>query len=261
MIGLGYRREMHDWDMQTVAADFFEVVPENWLRRSRERLHVLRMSGRPVFLHGVSLNLGGTSPVNAEFVRSIRALLDELGTVRYSDHLAASGDAHQLYDLFPIPFTVKEAQRVADRIARVQDMLGQRMAVENSSYYTNTGEMDEADFLMEVVRRADCHILLDLNNIDVNRKNHGAAGLDDFVRRVDLARVSYIHVAGHEFDPRFGMYIDTHSQGVAAHTAAKARDLHRSHGLPVLLEWDNDVPDAATLNAQLHHLRQPQSSA
>jgi len=214
--GLGYRREMADWDMSAVDADFFEVAPENWLQRDRTRLHQLRAAGRPVQLHGVSLNLGGTSAINPVFLREVRALLDELDAEHYSDHLAASGDAHQLYDLFPIPFTRPEVLRVSDRIARVQDLLGRRMAVENTPWYTNVGELHEADFLMAVVERADCGILLDLNNLAVNH---------------------------------------THSQPVEASTAELARELHAQHGLPILLEWDNDVPEMDVINRQLSCLQ------
>lgn len=259
MIGLGYRREMADWDLSAIDADFHEVAPENWLRRDRAPLHRLRALGRPVQLHGVSLNLGGTSAIDPVFLRQVRALLDELGSEHYSDHLAASGDAHQLYDLFPVPFTAAEARRVADRIARVQDLLGRRIAVENSTWYTNVGEMDEPDFLMAVVRRADCHILLDLNNLAVNHKNHGhdprVTTPREFVARIDLARVSYLHVAGHEYDERFGLYLDTHSQGVEPPTAALARTLHEQHGLPLLLEWDNDVPAMDVINRELSCLQ------
>jgi uncharacterized protein (UPF0276 family) len=251
MAGLGYRREMADWDMSAVHADFFEVVPENWVHRDREPLHRLIASGRPVHLHGVSLNLGGTSPLNPSFLKALRDLIDDLGAIHYSDHLAASGDAHQLYDLFPIPFTQAEVRRVSDRIAQVQDLLGRRMAVENSTWYTNIGDMAEVDFLAAVAERADCQILLDLNNIVVNHKNQGGHDLQAFVDRVDLARVSYLHVAGHEFDQRFGLYIDTHSEPVEAPTAAMARRLHQSHGLPILLEWDNDVPGMDVINREL----------
>lgn len=255
MTGLGYRREMADWDMSAVEADFFEVAPENWIHRDRTRLHQLLASGRPVQLHGVSLNLGGTSAIDPVFLRQVRALLDELGSDHYSDHLAASGDAHQLYDLFPIPFTPAEVQRVSDRIARVQDLLGRRIAVENTTWYTNVGELDEPDFLMAVAERADCGILLDLNNIAVNHKNHGGCTPRAFVERVDLARVSYLHVAGHEFDQRFGLYIDTHSQPVEPSTAALALALHAQHGLHILLEWDNDVPAMDVINRQLSCLQ------
>jgi uncharacterized protein (UPF0276 family) len=260
MPGLGYRREMADWDMSAVHADFFEVVPENWVHRDRTPLLNLIASGRPVHLHGVSLNLGGTSPLNSVFLRDVRGLIDDLGARHYSDHMAASGDAHQLHDLFPIPFTMAEVRRVSDRIKHTQDVLGQRMAVENSTWYTNIGDMPEADFLAAVAERADCGILLDLNNITVNQKNHGSHDLNAFIARLDLNRVSYIHVAGHEFDARFDLYIDTHSQPVEPPTAALARQLHQTRGIPILLEWDNDVPDMATINQELACLRTPSTT-
>lgn len=255
MTGLGYRREMADWDMSAVQADFFEVAPENWLRRDTAPLQRLIASGRPVRLHGVSLNLGGTAPVDADFVRAVGGLMQTLGCTHYSDHLAASGDAHALYDLFPVPFTRSEARRVADRIKSVQDVLGCRIGIENTSWYTNIGDLPEADFLSQVLEQADCHLLLDLNNINVNRKNHGGPGIEAFVAGLDLTRVSYLHVAGHEFDARFGLYIDTHSQPVEPAVADFARHLARTHSLPILLEWDNDVPSLETLNQELSCLQ------
>lgn len=251
MAGLGYRRDMADWDMTTVQADFFEVVPENWIHRNRDPLYRLLESGRPVQLHGVSLNLGGEAPVNTQFLQQVRELIDDLGCEYYSDHLAASGDAHQLYDLFPIPFTVAEVVRVSDRILRVQDILGRRIAIENPTWYTNIGDMPEPDFLAAVAERADCQILLDLNNIAVNYKNHRQHDLAEFLTRIDLARVTYLHVAGHEFDARFGLYLDTHSRPVESATRQWAQRLHELHGLPVLLEWDHDLPDINALNQEL----------
>lgn len=255
MAGLGYRRDMSGWDMAGVEADFFEVVPENWIRRDREPLHRLLASGRPVHLHGVSLNLGGSSALATDFLRELRGLIEDLDATHYSDHLAASGDAHQLHDLFPVPFTRAEVTRVADRIRAVQEVLGRRIAIENSTWYTNIGDMPEPEFLAEIAERADCGILLDLNNIAVNHKNHGRVGLRDFVARIDISRVTYLHVAGHEFDERFGLFVDTHSQPVEDGTRALALELHRRHGLPVLLEWDNDLPDMATINHELRLLR------
>lgn len=254
-VGLGFRRDMADWDVLSLPAAFFEVVTENWLRRDRAPLHRLIGAGRPVHLHGVSLNLGGHSELSADFLAGLRTLLDELGQPHYSDHLAASGDTHQLYDLFPIPFTEADARRVSERIARVQDALGRRIAVENSTWYTNVGEMSELDFLNEVVRQADCQVLLDLNNIVVNHKNHGGLSLPEFVQGVDLSRVSYLHVAGHEFDERFGMHIDTHSQPVEPATREMARQLQRDWSLSVLLEWDNDVPTQDVIHQELACLR------
>ncbi|SPU49562.1 DUF692 domain-containing protein [Bordetella trematum] len=255
VIGLGYRREMADWSLSAIEADFFEVAPENWLRRDRAPLHRLRARGCPIALHGVSLSLGGARAVDAAFLKAVRALMDELQAEHYSDHLAASGDAHQLYDLFPIPFTRAQALRVAGRIRQAQDILGRRMAIENTTWYTNIGDMCEADFLSEVAERADCRILLDLNNIDVNHKNHGVHDIEAFLARIDLARVSYLHVAGHEFDARFGLFIDTHSRPVAPATLQQARRLNQDHGLPVLLEWDHDLPGPQALNRELACLR------
>lgn len=255
MMGMGFRREMLDWDMAALHADFFEVVPENWLWRDRGPLHTLQAMGKPVRLHGVSLNLGGTSGLDRAFLHAIRGLMDDLQTPFYSDHLAASGDAHQLYDLFPIETTPAEVLRVSDRIRRVQDVLGCRIAVENATWYTNRGTLPEADFISAILERADCQLLLDLNNVVVNHKNHGTGTLEDFVARLDLSRVSYLHVAGHEFDPRFEMYIDTHSQPVEPGTAQMARSLQASHGLDVLLEWDNDVPGPDVFNQEMACLR------
>jgi uncharacterized protein (UPF0276 family) len=254
MAGLGYRRDMSDWDMSQVNADFFEVVPENWVRRDREPLYRLLRSGRPVHLHGVSLNLGGTSDISKDFLHGIRELMDDLGAVYYSDHLAASGDAHQLYDLFPIPFVAAEVIRVSERIKRVQDILGCQIAIENPTWYTNVGDIPEPDFLSEIALKADCGILLDINNIAVNAKNHGLFSLEQFVARVDLARVTYLHVAGHEFDERFGLYIDTHSRGVERDTRAFAMQLNQQHGLPILLEWDNDIPEMSIVQQELQCL-------
>ena len=255
MAGLGYRGEMADWDMAEVDADFFEIAPENWIRRDRTPLYRLLNAGRPVRLHGVSLSLGGQAPIQRDFVKSVRELMTDLNTAYYSDHLAASGDAHQLYDLFPIPFTDREVIRISDRIKEVQDILGQKIAVENTTYYTNVGEMSEVEFLMRVVEKADCHILLDINNIAINQKNHHRTELQDFLAQVDMCRVSYMHVAGHEFDERFNLYIDTHSQPVEHSTRQCALELHQQHDIPILLEWDNDIPSLSAINQELSCLK------
>ena len=255
MIGLGYRREMLDWDMTAMGADFYEVAPENWIHRDTTPLHRLKESGHPIQLHGVSLNLGGTAPLQRSFLEEVRRLIDDLGVTHYSDHLAATGDAHTLYDLFPVPFTAKEVRRVADRIRQTQDILGRQIAVENITWYTNVGDLPEAEFLAQVVERADCQLLLDINNIAVNRKNHGTLAPAQFIDHLDLQRVTYLHVAGHEFDARFGLYLDTHSQPVEPTTRELARQLQARHGLPILLEWDNDIPDQPTLNHELSWLK------
>lgn len=255
MIGLGYRREMSEWDMRHVLADFYEVAPENWVNRDLAALHRLSDTGKRLNLHGVSLNLGGRSPLNHDFLHGVKSLMCELDVEHYSDHLASSGDAHQLYDLFPIPLTEMEALRVAERIQQVQDILGCRIGVENTTWYTNIGEMDEADFVNLVLEKADCKLLLDINNLAVNYKNHGLVSPEQFVGKTDLQRVSYLHVAGHDFDPRFELFMDTHSGPVEAATKNLAGLLAQDFGFPVLLEWDNDIPDVFTVNRELRCLK------
>jgi uncharacterized protein (UPF0276 family) len=201
------------------------------------------------------LNLGGSSAINPGFLASVKSLMADVQTPFYSDHLAASGDAHQLYDLFPIPLTQAQVIRVSDRIQAVQDSLACRIAVENTTWYTNAGHLEEAEFISAVIKRADCLLLLDLNNAVVNHKNHGCPSMPELVQRMDLSRVSYLHVAGHEWDERFGMYVDTHSQPVASETARMATQLQHTHGLDVLLEWDNDLPTQAVLHEELTCLR------
>ncbi len=251
MVGLGYRRTMRRWDMNEIKADFFEVSPENWVRRDIAPLQALVNSNRPIFFHGVSLNLGGTQKISRTFLGQISSLMRSLNVEHYSDHLSASGDAHQLYDLFPIPFTEKESHRVADRIKFVQDTLGCRIGIENPTWYTNIGDMSEPEFLAMTADLADCNILLDLNNIDVNFKNHGKVTLDKFLSYIDFERVSYMHVAGHEYDHRFDLFVDTHSQAVEDHIITCAKALQKQHQLPILLEWDNDIPEPERMNKEI----------
>jgi uncharacterized protein len=254
-VGLGYRRDMASWNMDAVGADFFEVAPENWLRRDRAPLHELLSRGKAVHLHGLTLNLGGLRPLDRSFVQHVGALMGELGTDIYSDHLAASGDHFQLHDLFPVPFTQAEVRRVGDRIRCVQDWLGRRIAIENPTWYANVGDLSEIEFLARVQEWADCDLLLDLNNLVVNHKNHGGDAPETQIGRLELKRVRYLHVAGHEFDARFGMFLDTHSQAVESRTVTWARALAKACDVPILLEWDNDIPDANTVQRELQCLR------
>jgi uncharacterized protein (UPF0276 family) len=249
MLGIGFRQEMRDWSFKGFDHDFIEVIPENWLRRNPQPLIE---HGKSICFHGISLNLGGNSPIDQGFLKDVRQYMQSLGISRYSDHLAASGDAHQLYDLFPIPFTPKEASRVADRIKSVQDFLGFQIAVENSVYYTNTGEMKELDFLNLVATQADCLILLDVNNLVVNQKNHH---VDIDTDLINWDRVTYVHIAGHIYQPQFDLYWDTHSQRPEKQVVDLA-NLARKKGKSILLEWDNQIPSEKNYLKELKWLQQ-----
>lgn len=253
MIGIGYRREMHEWSFAGFDHSFIEVAPENWLRRSHDRLLEL---GLPIRFHGVSLNLGGHSDTPTEFLRQVRSAMQELDITEYSDHLAASGDAHQLYDLFPIARTTAEVLRIADRIKAVQDILGCRMAIENAVEYTNIGNIPEVDFLLAVAETADCNILLDVNNLVVNCKNQKKPMevLFSELQGFSWDRVTYAHIAGHEFSEDFDLYWDTHSARPDSATMELARWADQ-RGIDLLLEWDNDVPTEEKYREELAWLR------
>jgi len=249
MLGVGFRQEMRDWQLDLFPHQFVEVAPENWVRKD---LTPLKRLGKPIAFHGVSLNLGGETPIDIEFLRLVRSAMNDLNITFYSDHLAASGDAHQLYDLFPIPFTKQESGRVANRIKAVQDVLGCQMAIENSVYYTNVGELSEMDFLNEVLERADCLHLLDVNNLVVNDKNHHT-GVD--LTQINWDRVTYVHVAGHEYSSRFDLYWDTHSARAEPAVLELAREAYQRKKA-ILLEWDNAIPDQDTYKNYLLELQQ-----
>lgn len=256
MIGLGYRNEMRDWDLHHMQAEFYEIAPENWIRRDRTRLHQILAQGKKIHLHGVSLNIGGFSEINHTFLHEVKALMKDINADVYSDHLSSSGDAYQLYDLFPIPFEPKEASRIAERIQQIQDVLGFRIAIENPSYYTNIGEMSECDFINLVLDKADCLFLLDVNNVRVNFKNHGLIAPRQFLAQINPKRVVYLHVAGHLYDQRLEMFLDTHSEALEQECIELASDYATQHNKPILLEWDNDIPNMQRVNQELQCLKQ-----
>ncbi len=201
-VGLGLRRTMLPELAERgdrLDVDFFEVAPENWIgvggaygRRFRE------LTARYPFVnHGLSLSIGGPGPLDLEFVGRVRRFLDEHGILLYSEHLSYCSDDGHLYDLMPIPFTEAAVRRVADRVGQVQDALGRRIALENVSYYAAPGaEMSEIEFLNAVLERADCELMLDVNNVHVNAINHGYDARQ-FLAAVPAQRVVYMHVAGH----------------------------------------------------------------
>ena len=163
-------------EMQPPEVGFYEIAPENWINIGGKYGREFRaMTERRDFIcHGLSLSLGSTDPLDEDFVRAVKRFMAEHGMKLYSEHLSYCSNGGHLYDLMPIPFTEDAMKHVAARIRQVQDMLGQRIAIENVSYYAAPGqEMAEIDFFNAVVNEADCDILLDINNIYVNSVNHG----------------------------------------------------------------------------------------
>jgi len=258
-VGLGLRRAL--LDALRVAGpgdfDFLECAPENWIGvggRYGEALGELS-ARHPLVCHGLSLSLGGSAPLDETFLVRVRRFLDLHRASLYSEHLSYCSDDGQLYDLLPIPFTEEAVRHVAARIRRTQDILGRRIAVENSSYYAAPHQaMSEIDFITAVLEEADCDLLLDVNNVYVNAINH-RYDAGTFLARIPPARVAYLHVAGH-YDEADDLKIDTHGAPVKDAVWALLGDVYRRFGpRPTLLERDFNLPPYAELVAELDTVR------
>jgi len=234
-------------------ADWLEAISENFLVAGGRPLHVLERvrRDRPLVLHGVSLSIAGTDPLDVEYLRALRALADRFAPEWLSDHLCWTGvDAHNLHDLLPLPWTEEALAHVVSRVARVQDALGRRIVLENvSSYLAFThSTMPEWEFLAEVARRADCGILLDVNNVFVSSYNHGFDARA-YVDAMPAERVVQIHLAGHS---DHGTHLlDTHDAPVADGVWELYRHAIRRLGrVATLVEWDGEVPPLAVVEDQ-----------
>ena len=243
--------------------DFLEVAPENWIDFGGPLGRRLREFSERVALvcHGLSLNLGGTAPLDEAFIHRVGQFLDEHAVRCYSEHLSYCADDGQLYDLLPIPFTDAAVRHVAARIRRVQDLLDRPLAIENVSYYCVPGAgMSELEFVSAVLEEADCLLLLDLNNVYVNSINHGYDAAA-FVDALPGARIAYAHVAGHEHEAP-DLIVDTHGAAVIDPVWALLARAYASHGVfPTLLERDFNLPPLAELLDEVQRIGALQSAA
>ncbi|HVN86333.1 MAG TPA: DUF692 domain-containing protein [Candidatus Binatia bacterium] len=243
------------------AVDWFEVISENFMVRGGRPLHTLtRIRERyPIVLHGVSLSIGTTDALNFDYLTALRALIDRFEPAWVSDHLCWTGvGGRNLHDLLPLPFTDEALAHVVGRLQRVQDFLGRRIAIENvSSYLTfRHSTIPEWEFLSEVATRADCGVLLDINNIYVSAVNHRFDSIQ-YINAIPPARVWQFHLAGHS---DHGDYLlDTHDHPVTD----AVWDLYR-HALDrfgcasTLIEWDDHIPDFPELQAHADRARRLQ---
>jgi len=233
--------------------DWFEIISENYMvdgGRPLAKLDLI-LEQYKVVQHGVSMYLGSVGPANREHLKRLKALVRRTGTPWLTDHLCwGSVDGRYTHDLLPMPYTFEAAKLTARKIRHAQDFLEVPIAVENVSSYAefHLSEMTEWEFLNEVVERADCGILLDVNNIYVSSRNHDFDPLDYF-ESVDPARVMQIHVAGHS---QFKKYVlDTHDHPVID-PVWKLYELaiQRYGPTPTLLEWDDHIPSFDEVHAE-----------
>lgn len=263
--GLGLRRALLGalQDAAPGAFDFLECAPDNWIGVGGKFGEALvQLSSRHAFTcHGLSLSLGGVAPLDEAFLARVRRFLDQHRVRLYSEHLSYCTDDGHLYDLMPIPFTEEAVRHVAERIRRVQDILGRRIAVENVSYYAAPYRaMDEVDFVNAVLTEADCDLLLDANNVYVNAINHGYDA-HDFLARMPSSRVASYHIAGH-YDEADDLKVDTHGAPVKDAVWSLLAEAYRLHGVrPTLLERDFNFPPLSVLLDEVQRIRSLQHAA
>ncbi len=255
--GLGLRTEHYNDVLDGAAdgrVDWWEVISENFLVDGGNPRRVLRevCARWPVVMHGVSLSIGSVDPVDDAYLTRLAALADEVDPPLISDHLCWSAlGGHSGHDLWPLPYTEEALALVVDKVGRVQDKLRRRILLENASSYITfaASQLGEAEFLAEVARRADCGILLDVNNIFVSATNH-AWDAQAYLAAIPVERVAQIHLAGHS---GLGTHLlDTHDHPVRDEVWQLYADaLSRFGPVSTMIERDDAIPPLAELLAEL----------
>ena len=257
--GLGLRKQHYETVLaERPGIDWFEIISENYMVEGGKPLHYLSRIREhyPMVMHGVSLSIGSTTALNPDYLKQLKTLIDRVQPAWFSDHLCWTGvDEVNLHDLMPLPYTEEALQHVVDRVSQVQDYMGRRMLLENVSSYISysDSQMSEWEFLREVAERADCLILLDINNIYVSAFNHNFDPLT-YLQAIPGERVYQFHLAGHTHEGN--LIIDTHDHPVAdpvfeLYTAA----LQRFGQVSTMIERDDNIPPLPVLLDELEQVR------
>jgi uncharacterized protein len=257
--GLGLRVPYYETILaDEPAVDWFEILSENYLVAGGKALYFLdRIRERyPIVMHGVSLSIGGTDPLDRNYLRQLKQLADRIAPRWISDHLCWTGyGGRNFHDLLPLPYDDTSLRHVVARVRQVQDFLGQRILLENVSSYLQYRHsvMSEWEFLASVADEADCLLLLDVNNVYVSSVNHGFDPVS-YIDAIPARRVQQIHLAGHR---NFGDHIiDSHDQPiVAAVWQLYAYALQVLGPVATMIERDDNMPPFAELLAELDHAR------
>jgi len=245
-IGLGLRTVHYSHIVeQKPAVDWFEIISDNYLHTAGRPLDFLDLIAEryPIVMHGVSLSIGSTDPLDRDYLRELRALRDRVRAHWVSDHLCWTGvSSKNTHDLLPMPYTEEALAHVVARVRAVQDFLGAPLALENPSTYVEFAgdSMREWEFLGRLAEEADCALLLDVNNVYVSARNHGFDALR-YLDALPFDRVVQMHVAGHT---DHGTHIvDSHIGPVIDPVWKLLGNAHaRAPGIPILLEWDAEIP-------------------
>ena len=258
-IGVGLRTTHYREILEhSPAVDWFEVLSENFMQTEGRPLEILdQLAERyPLVMHGVSLSIGSTDPLDWDYLRELKALRRRIGAHWVSDHLCWTGVAgRNTHDLLPLPFTEEALLHTARRVREVQNFLELPLVLENPSSYVEFAgtSLKEWEFLKGVVELSDAGVLLDVNNVYVSARNHGFDP-EAYLASLPMERVVQIHVAGHT---DYGTHaIDTHVGPVPERVwqlLARARELGAN--APVLLEWDAEIPPFEVVLAEAERAR------
>jgi uncharacterized protein (UPF0276 family) len=257
--GIGFRKDFAEELLNTnvLHPSFIELAPENWIGMGGYWKKVLDKAAEkfPITCHGLSLSIGSPDEVDVEFVKQVKKFLKHYNVKVYSEHLSYSKcDNAHLYDLLPIPFRKDAVKHIVQRIKQVQDILEMPLVLENVSYYTPVAaEMNEVEFISAIVKESGCNMLLDVNNVYVNSFNHQYEP-KEFIKKLPLDKVAYIHMAGHE-QISDTLIIDTHGQAVIDsvfelfdYTVGLVKPV------PVLLERDFNIPELEELQGEISRM-------
>ncbi len=239
--------------------DWFEIISENFMDSGGRPAAILEEIAEryPLVMHGVSMSIGGTDPLDAEYLARLKALADRCGAAWVSDHLCWTGVlGRNLHDLLPLPYTEECLGHIVGRVRQVQDVLERPLVLENPSSYVEfkSSTMPEWEFLARLAEDADCGLLLDVNNVYVSSFNHGFDP-EDYIRAIPHERVVQYHLAGHT---NYGTHIiDTHKGHVIDEVWALFRlSWGLSGGRSVLLEWDDEIPEFEVVHAEALRARE-----
>ena len=258
--GLGLRTDHYEQVLNDRPdIDWLEIISENYMVAGGKPLHYLDRIREhyPMVMHGVSMSIGSTEPLNVDYLTDLKKLIARVEPEWVSDHLCWTGiGGRNLHDLMPLPYTEEAMSHVVDRVSQVQDTLGRQILLENvSSYVTyNASEISEWEFLSAIAERADCLILLDVNNIYVSSQNHGFEP-SDYLDGVSAARIQQIHLAGHSYQNQ--LIIDTHDHPVCDPVWSLYQQAVQRFGpVATMIERDDNIPPLEDLLAELDVARQ-----
>lgn len=257
--GLGLRTEHYETILnEKPSIDWLEIITENYLVPGGKPLHFLDKirEDYPMVMHGVSMSIGSCDPIDWDYLKQVKSLAQRIQPQWLSDHICWTGVHHKnLHDLLPLPYTEEVIEHVADRIRQVQDFLGRQILIENVSSYIAYQDslMPEWEFVKEIIQRADCYMLLDVNNVYVSGINHEFNPID-YITALPSDRIYQIHLAGHS---DMGDYvIDTHDNDIIDPVWNLYADTLRSHGaISTMIERDDNIPPLSELLNELNHAK------